>query len=365
LDAPLRAADRIRRKLAPTGSSTGQARPPTDDELGAQTRQREHREDQVRSVFDALSLVHSPSSFVLSRFRAWGLSDTDRFRHLPQGLSREGFSPRTTRPGSQDGPLRVGFLGTYAPHKGPQILVEATRHLAPGTITLRMHGPVGGDPAFRARLEDSRPRDGSIELGPRLDRAQVAAFLAEIDVLAMPSLWYECQPLGILESFFVGTPVLVSDLGGMAELVEDGKGGRRAKPGDAEAWARALIAWRGSAKTSSTSRRPSLSRQPCESTWAASKPSTKKSCRAPRSERLPSLAAWRTSVATPRPERGRTTRPAPSLAAVETGSGPARSAGSCRACGATAGHATGSDGNRSSVAGRHDVARRGPRTRRA
>ncbi|MCB1282668.1 MAG: glycosyltransferase, partial [Salinibacterium sp.] len=30
LDAPLRAADRIRRKLAPTGSSTGQARPPTD-----------------------------------------------------------------------------------------------------------------------------------------------------------------------------------------------------------------------------------------------------------------------------------------------------------------------------------------------
>jgi hypothetical protein len=53
-------------------------------------------------------------------------------------------------------------------------------------------------------------------------------------VLVVPSIWLENAPLTILEAFLAGVPVVCSDLGGMAEMVEDGVSGLRFRPGDAE-----------------------------------------------------------------------------------------------------------------------------------
>ena len=56
--------------------------------------------------------------------------------------------------------------------------------------------------------------------------------LAETDLLIVPSVWYENSPFTIHEAVTTRTPVLVSDLGGMAELVEPGRNGWRFRPGD-------------------------------------------------------------------------------------------------------------------------------------
>ena len=50
----------------------------------------------------------------------------------------------------------------------------------------------------------------------------------------MPSVWFENAPLVIAEALAAGTPLLVSDLGGMSELVEEGRGGWRFRTGDAD-----------------------------------------------------------------------------------------------------------------------------------
>src|SRR5690606_22752750 len=49
-----------------------------------------------------------------------------------------------------------------------------------------------------------------------------------------PSLWFENSPLTIHEAFQGGVPVVVTDLGGMAELLRDGGGllFRRGDPAD-------------------------------------------------------------------------------------------------------------------------------------
>ena len=61
------------------------------------------------------------------------------------------------------------------------------------------------------------------------------ALLSELDLLVVPSVWYENQPLVILEALAARTPLLVSDLGGMAELVEEEVSGWRFPVGDVQA----------------------------------------------------------------------------------------------------------------------------------
>lgn len=50
--------------------------------------------------------------------------------------------------------------------------------------------------------------------------------------LVDPSVWYENSPLVIQEAFLAGIPVITTDLGGMKELVKDGKDGFLFELGD-------------------------------------------------------------------------------------------------------------------------------------
>jgi len=48
-----------------------------------------------------------------------------------------------------------------------------------------------------------------------------------------PSIWYENCPFSVMESISLGTPVAGADIGGIPELIEDGKTGKLFKSGDA------------------------------------------------------------------------------------------------------------------------------------
>jgi hypothetical protein len=79
-----------------------------------------------------------------------------------------------------------------------------------------------------------------LELAGVYRRQEVSRVLRELDVIVVPSLWYENSPNAILESFAHRTPVVASDLGGMTELVREGENGLLFAPGDADDLARQL-----------------------------------------------------------------------------------------------------------------------------
>jgi len=64
----------------------------------------------------------------------------------------------------------------------------------------------------------------------RAEHSQIPKVLGEIDLLVVPSLWYENSPLIIHEAFLARVPVLASNLGGMKELVREGRGGMLFEP---------------------------------------------------------------------------------------------------------------------------------------
>jgi len=61
-----------------------------------------------------------------------------------------------------------------------------------------------------------------------------------LDLVALPSIWDENQPMTALEARAFGKPLVVSDAGGLPELVKDGVDGWVLPTGHAEGWAERL-----------------------------------------------------------------------------------------------------------------------------
>jgi glycosyltransferase involved in cell wall biosynthesis len=136
--------------------------------------------------------------------------------------------------------LRVGYLGQIAWHKGVHILAEALAKLPGLPIQLNVYGDLTHFPEYAADLQKQAQRDPRLILAGTYPRGEISRVLQGLDVLVIPSLWYENSPNVILEAFAHRTPVISSNLGGMAELVDHDRNGLLFTPGDSEDLARQL-----------------------------------------------------------------------------------------------------------------------------
>lgn len=142
-------------------------------------------------------------------------------------------------------PVRVGYLGRFDPIKGVHDLVAAVASLpAEVPLALELRGPVrsGAERAVVARLRELAG-EARISFAPAVPPEAVLEVLAGYDVLACPSLCHEGGPTVAIEAHAVGTPVVGTRIGGLAELVQDGPegaNGRLVSPGDRRALAAVL-----------------------------------------------------------------------------------------------------------------------------
>ncbi len=177
-----------------------------------------------------------PSRFLANVMQSAELLSSDQLVHLKAGYP----GPlRETRAPDAEAPLRVGFVGVLDHPKGVHVLIEAMHLLRGEPIELAIHGPLALSPQYVAELRAAA--DGyPISFRGRFDSDEVDRVMAELDVLVVPSLWYESMPLTIHEAWRNGLPVVASDLGGMAECVTHGVNGLLFPSGDASALADTL-----------------------------------------------------------------------------------------------------------------------------
>jgi glycosyltransferase involved in cell wall biosynthesis len=129
-------------------------------------------------------------------------------------------------PGPGGGGFAI-FVGRLSSEKGIETLLVAARRLA-GRLPLVI---VGGGP-LEADVRHAAAEIPEISwLGPK-DRGEVQALVGRATCLIAPSLWYETFCLVVAEAFARGTPVVVSKLGALAELVDHGRTGLHFQPGD-------------------------------------------------------------------------------------------------------------------------------------
>jgi len=191
---------------------------------------------QHRSDLAAVDTAIAPSHFLAGVFRDAGLLADGQIEVLPYGFPGERHGDRPAPPVSFDRPLRVGTMGGIYAAKGVHVAVGAFTRLEGIPAELHIHGHSAWFPEYTTRLEkvaEGRP----ITFHGPYDPGQVDQVLAGLDLLVVPSLWFENLPLTIHEAFRNGVPVVASDLGGMAEVIADGTSGLLFPPGDVEALA--------------------------------------------------------------------------------------------------------------------------------
>jgi len=204
-----------------------QARWQPDQAVMAIRQRRLH----VAAMLDKVDVFLAPSHFLRDIFIRLGLP-AEKIRYSDYGMNRGIFTEFQRTPSDH---LRFGFTGTLIPSKGVHVLVEAFNGIAPDLASLHIWGvdlPYDGYEHYGQELRQ-RATNPSIHFQGPYANTDVARILAEIDVLVVPSIWYENSPLTIHEAFIAQTPVIASTLGGMAEYVQHEKNGLLFEPRNA------------------------------------------------------------------------------------------------------------------------------------
>ena len=158
-------------------------------------------------------------------------------------LSRQGLSehaaPTSGAPRRREGePLRLAFLGRLDASKGLDVVLQALQRLPEAPLVLDAYVVrQGGGEGYVRKVERLVAADPRVRLLPAVPAAEVVPMLGGYDALVVPSQALESGPLVVLEALAAGTPVLGSDLGGIAELVTEGVDGLLIPASDPRAWA--------------------------------------------------------------------------------------------------------------------------------
>jgi glycosyltransferase involved in cell wall biosynthesis len=174
---------------------------------------------------------------------AWGAGQAghNRAHHVGNGANTTLFSPdgpRSERPRPY-----AFFFGGMTRWHGIEVMLDAARSPAwPAGVDLVLAGPVV-DPSLKARLDGAPANVVWLDRVPQeklppLIRGAVAALVPTVDPSGITA--HGITPLKLFEMLACGTPVIVSDFRGMADLVRENGCGLVIPSGDAEALARAI-----------------------------------------------------------------------------------------------------------------------------
>jgi len=182
----------------------------------------------LRDMLDRVDIVLAPSRFLMEKFVHYGI-DRNRIFHLGYGIEHRPFVNFSREPSNK---FRFGFVGGVSEHKGIGIVMEAFNKIKIDNIALSIFGPC--HQSYLSKLRRELKTDSRITFYGPFNNRDISSVFSKIDVLVYPSIWYENQPIAILEALLAKIPVITSNLGGMAELVQDRVTGLLFEPGNPE-----------------------------------------------------------------------------------------------------------------------------------
>ena len=200
------------------------------------------RNQALRPIFDGAAAVLASTPFVRRAHAAMGFP-SGRIRILPLGADVSpveiAIAHQTRRNLSPGRPFHIGYIGGLSRQKGVHHLIAAANRLPP-QVSLSIYGDLEAFPEYVAGLRAAAVHPAIRFRGP-VGREGLWMALGEMDILVVPTLWYETYGLVVQEAFAAGVPVVASRIGVMPDVVEDGVTGRLFPPGDVDSLSHLLL----------------------------------------------------------------------------------------------------------------------------
>ncbi|MHA1797279.1 MAG: glycosyltransferase family 4 protein [Candidatus Helarchaeota archaeon] len=152
----------------------------------------------------------SPSIFLLNKLVSFGIPK-EKIDYLDYGFNFDYVKNYTKKKSNK---IRFGYIGRITTTKGLHLIIDAFNQIKNENVELRIHGT-----SSQLDYLKDRAKNQNIHFYGAYDNWDIANVLSEIDVLIVPSTWFENSPLVIHEAAMVKIPVITTNIGGMAEYV--------------------------------------------------------------------------------------------------------------------------------------------------
>lgn len=159
-----------------------------------------------------LDRVVVPSGFYLEKFVEWGWP-REKLVYIPNYVDASNYKPLFT-PGNY-----FIYFGRLAPEKGMGTLIRA---VAKSGVPLKI---VGTGPVEEEIKELAFLVGGDIEFLGYRSGSELHDLVRGARAVVLPSEWYENAPMSLLESYALGKPVIGARIGGIPEMILEGKTG--------------------------------------------------------------------------------------------------------------------------------------------
>lgn len=185
----------------------------------------------VLRIYDSVDVFISPSMFLIDKLKEMGFRKN--IVYLPNFINSRDFMGFRSDASSKE--KSIVYFGRLSFEKGLWTLLEAAKLFREDAEYQNIKIKIIGDGSEMRALKNMVESE-------QIDNVRFYGVLKGNDLFSeisnsisavLPSEWYENNPVSVLESFALATPVIGARIGGIPELVRDGETGLLFEPGDA------------------------------------------------------------------------------------------------------------------------------------
>lgn len=179
--------------------------------------------NKFRHTYDKINYVVTPSKFYRNKFIEFGY-DAEKVVAIPNFLNEKEIDYEKL-----EGQNYFLYFGRLSEEKGILTLIKAISRI---NATLKIVGTGPLKEEIEKYIKDNNLTNIEV-LGFKSGR-ELYTIVGNAKAVILPSEWYENGPYSAIESLKLSRPLIGSDLGGIPELIEEGKNGYIFKHGNVE-----------------------------------------------------------------------------------------------------------------------------------
>jgi glycosyltransferase involved in cell wall biosynthesis len=190
------------------------------------------RKSYIRYMLSYVDCFISPSNYLAARYQEI-FPIKERMHVLKNGINHlkylekgeDSFAANSLN-------IKILFVGHIGDHKGIKVLLDSLLLLKSKNYTLEVIGDGPLSIVLNDFISDQKARN-NVSFKGVIQNKEMPYFYHRSDILVLPSIWNENQPVCLMEAMSCGLPVIASKIGGIPEIVRDGWNGLLFKAGDA------------------------------------------------------------------------------------------------------------------------------------